>query len=292
MVFQGLSPLCLAVMSESVELVRLLLERNCRIVLSHNLLHKSIAANNNELIKLLVEAGDNVNARDTFGLSAFEKLITFGNEEMVLFLRQYAPKSATCSSESTEIFMAINIQCKPKFQRMLNLLLHLNSDIDATLWNETPLSATIRVKQYDYAKILIREGCSVKIPQMGNSVELLRRDGTTLILKYLINAGLRLWDFPDVVASIKVPPWSGGAQTIEHYLTHTARNPLSLQQLARIRIRDALRQRMKKSLEKVFRFSAVNANIDYTSSMFEECVQSLGLPRRLTDYVYRFSDLE
>ncbi|XP_059616519.1 putative ankyrin repeat protein RF_0381 [Phlebotomus argentipes] len=289
---EGLSPLCLAVMSESVELVRLLLERNCRIVLSHNLLHKSIAANNNELIKLLVEAGDNVNARDSFGLSAFEKLITFGNEEMVLFLSQYAPKSATCSSESTEIFMAVNIQSKPKFQRMLNLLLHLNSDIDATLWNETPLSATIRVKQYDYARILIREGCSVRIPQMGNAVELLRRDGTTIILKYLINAGLRVWDFPDVVATIKAPPWGANTRSVEQYLAFSARNPLSLQQLARIRIRDALRQRMK-SLDKVFRFSSVvNSNVDYTSSMFEECVQSLGLPPRLAAYVYRFSDLE
>ncbi|GAB0092664.1 hypothetical protein DMENIID0001_076850 [Sergentomyia squamirostris] len=294
---EGLSPLCLAVMNQSVELVRLLLERNCRLVLSHNLLHKSIAANNNELIKLLVEAGDNVNARDTFGLSAFEKLITFGNEEMVLFLSQYAPKSATCSSESTEIFMAINIQSKPKFQRMLNLLLHLNSDIDATLWNETALSATIRVKQYDYARILIREGCSVRIPQMGHSIELLRRDGTTKILKYLINAGLRIWDYPDVVASIKPPSqppcWrtGGGGENIEYYLTSTARNPLSLQQLARIRIRDALRHKIRCP-DKIFRFSCINIHIDYTSSIFESCIQSLGLPRVLSDYVYRFSDLE
>uniref|UniRef100_A0A1L8DIU6 Ankyrin n=1 Tax=Nyssomyia neivai TaxID=330878 RepID=A0A1L8DIU6_9DIPT len=287
---EGLSPLCLAVMSESVEIVRLLLERNCRIVLSHNLLHKSIAANNNELIKLLVEAGDNVNARDTFGLSVFEKLITFGNEEMVLFLSQYAPKSATCSSESTEVFMAINIQSKPKFQRMLNLLLHLNSDIDATLWNETPLSTTIRVKQYDYARILIREGCSVRIRQMGHAVELVRRDGTLIVLKYLVNAGLRIWDFPEVAATIKEHP-QPGASAAEQYLTHVTHNPLSLQQLARIRIRDALRAR-RKPRDRVFKFGPPVSSIDYTASAFEACVRGLELPKTLIDYVYRFSDLE
>lgn len=63
----GVTALRLAVWATNVPLVKVLLEGGARIVHSHYLLHTAVSNHSLEVVRLLVEAGAMVNARDDQG---------------------------------------------------------------------------------------------------------------------------------------------------------------------------------------------------------------------------------
>lgn len=170
----GLTPLVIAVHNEAKETVRHLLDNGARIIPSHNLVHTAINLGNDEILRLLIKAGESVvRGKDSYGLTPIDKIIQRGNVEMLRFCYDFF-SFAECRTfdSSRELIMALHCDDVRKFRQMLRFFLSLGRNVDE---NDSFLMG-IKLRKFDHVKLLLRENATVNTDYNEEVVEMLQRD--------------------------------------------------------------------------------------------------------------------
>lgn len=170
----GLTALVIAVHNEATATIRCLLANSARVIPTHNLLHTAINLGNNEIMRMLMEAGENATrGKDSYGLTPMDKIIQRGNVEMLYFSYEYfALAQQPGYDTSREILMALHCEDSGRFRRMLNFFMHLGRSVDE---NEVFLTG-IKLRRFEQVKMLLQENVQVNTDWNEEVVEMLRRD--------------------------------------------------------------------------------------------------------------------
>lgn len=302
----GLTALVIAVHNEATETIRCLLENGARVIPTHNLVHTAINLNNNEILRMLIVAGENVTrGKDSYGLTPIDKIIQRGNVEMLFFCYEYFKLDTNGYDNCREILMALHCDDLLAFRRMLTFFLNRRRRLDE---NDNFLTG-VKLRKYEQVKMLMQENVQVNTDWNEEVVEMLRRD-TAENKSLLMHLGEELncdnqskplviichfYYLFTVAAGFAIHKLStlrsrwttttngrGITSSVDQFLRGAFTNPLSLQDLTRIRIRSILRERG----------ISVEDSEDQERTPFERALWKLGLPPRLVRYLYEYSDVD
>lgn len=278
----GLTALVIAVHNEATETTRCLLSNGARVIPTHNLVHTAINLDNEEILRMLILAGENVTrGKDSYGLTPIDKIIQRGNLEMLHFSYEYFRLDVDTHYESgREILMALHCDDVGRFRRMLNFFLNMGRSIEE---NDVLLMG-IKLRRFGHVRILLQENVEMNTDWNEEVVEMLKKDtaDNLSMLMHLVAAGFRIHTLPALRSR-----WTTGVgnSAVDQYLHGAYTNPLSLQDLSRIKIRTILRDTVK---------TKANSLCDRTrhdQTPFERALWSCGLPTRLVRYLHEFYDL-
>lgn len=171
----GLTALVIAVHNEATETIRCLLQNGARVIPTHNLVHTAVNLNNDEILRMLIEAGETVTrGKDSYGLTPMDKLIQRGNVEMVLHCYDYfrLRDQPVGYDSSRELLMAIHCDDVVRFRRMLTFFLNQGRSLEE---NDLLLTG-IKLRKYHQVHVLIQENVQVNTEWNEEVLEMLRRD--------------------------------------------------------------------------------------------------------------------
>lgn len=184
----GLTALVIAVHNEATEMVRDLLQNGARVIPTHNLVHTAINLGNNEILRMLILAGENViRGRDSYGLTPIDKILQKGNLEMMFFCYDYfrldLPQPGWDASR--EVLMALHCDDAERFRQMLNFFLNIGRNICE---NDVFVTA-IQMRKFEHLKILIRENVPVNSAFNEEVIEMMLRGNSEDSLDILMHLG-------------------------------------------------------------------------------------------------------
>lgn len=143
------------------------------------------------MAKLLIDAGENMNVRDSAGCTPLFHAIKQCNEDMVEFLLENgAQRFGRDDNVVQELHVAVqNADSVEQFAKVARVLITYGVSInDYNYWCETPTMLAIMLDKYKIAEFLIKEGAEVNKGRSENIVDnfLLARRTTNLNLLILL----------------------------------------------------------------------------------------------------------
>lgn len=295
---EGVTPLYVSFAVNNVALAEKLLQRGARIYVRLYLMHYCVRLNMLPMLKLLIDYDrDNINMReDSSGYTPFMLAIAEQNPTMVKVLIANGAHLNRDDFPIKELHITIGeSQCVDQFRAMARVLLPAGVHIDnCNYWGETPLHHAIMFEKYQIAEYLLKQGADVHCRcsnRFADSLILARQAGNANLLKIMINVGLRVHN-EHRPSALKPPPWFD-EHNAEDYLAIVATNPLSLQQMARICIRNRLIVTMKSPQSRRTNLLPTDAEFydRWDGSMLKFLIARCGLPRLLVRYLYEFPDV-
>lgn len=168
---EGATPLFTAIVLDDVRMATKLLEYGARLLPSQHLLSFTIRNDMRQMTRLLVEAGENVNARDPIGWTPILLAIHKRDLEILLFLIQHGALVNENAYVLKELHVAVQrAESMVAFKRIFTILMQNGVDIDSVnKWGETPLALAILLEKYQICQYLIHEGADVNAGNLINA---------------------------------------------------------------------------------------------------------------------------
>ncbi|XP_055375684.1 ankyrin-1 [Condylostylus longicornis] len=279
---QGFTAIYYAAVMNNVRLTSHLLQNGARPFVTHYLLHICVQNNFLEIARLLIEAGENVNIRFS-GYTPLYLAIKQCNADMVDYLLKNGAQKFN-RSVTKEFHVAVqNAESLNDFIKVARVLLdHGVCMDDENYWGETPLMTAIMLEQFEIAAFLIKEGADINKIRNENYADnfLFEKSHPNWnLLKLLVNAGLKIHPKP---TNLKKAPWENVEGDFDDWLGYYCHNPLSLQSLSRIKVRNLLLINIKAD-------KAEASGCD-ESKLFK-LIKQLSIPKPLQTYLYEFDDI-
>nr|XP_026487633.1 ankyrin-3-like [Vanessa tameamea] len=235
----GYTPLCQAVWHRHTKIVDILLASGARITHSHKLLHNAIFHHQEEIVKMLANMGVGINLHNDNGDTPLLLSARLSQPAIALILLQKGANANSCNSITwaNALHIAVeSVDYYTDFEDLLVSLMDHNIDLNYTaLTGDTALNRALLLHRDCAASLLIRHGadvngCDLRICGLDN-LSIASRRRTSKIANLLIKAGHHI-PVSDPNSPIPNP------NTTLHWLYYMCREPLSLLDICRIRIRN------------------------------------------------------
>ncbi|CAH2104638.1 unnamed protein product [Euphydryas editha] len=234
----GYTPLCEAVWHRYTKVVEILLATGARITHSHKLLHNAIIQRQEEIVKMLAEIGGGINLHNDNGDTPLLLSARLSQPAIALSLLQRGANINSCNSitGASALHIAVeSIDCQNIFEDLLRCLLEYGVDLNITaLTGDTALNRALLLQKDDAAVLLIRHGADVNACDLHSrgldNLSIASRRRTINLARLLIKAGHHI-PIPDANSSVPKQ------DTTLNWLYYTCKEPLSLLDICRIRIR-------------------------------------------------------
>ncbi|CAG9784426.1 unnamed protein product [Diatraea saccharalis] len=233
----GYTPLCEAVWQRFPTVVDVLLTAGARITHSHKLLHNAIIQRQESIVKMLANMGGGINLHNDNGDTPLLLSARLSQPNVARILLERGANVNACNSitGANALHIAVeSIDCPEELEELLICLLEYNIDMNTTaLTGDTALNRALLLHKDIAAVLLIRHGADVNICDLQScgldNLSIASRRRSPDLACILIKAGHYL-QFPET----GVVPKPGSSV---YWLYCASRDPLSLSDLCRIRIR-------------------------------------------------------
>ncbi|XP_049869319.1 ankyrin-3 [Pectinophora gossypiella] len=238
----GYTPLCEAVWQRYAEVVEVLLTSGARITYSHKLLHNAIIQKQEEIVKILAKNSGGINLHNDNGDTPLLVAARLSQPTIARILLECGANVNACNSitganalhiaaESTE-YTIYNFK---EFEELLICLLEYRIDMNSTaLTGDTALNRALLLHNDAAAMLLIRYGADVNSCDLHScgldNLSIASRRSTCNLASMLLKAGHYV-AIPEPNSPIPKPG------TTMNWLHYVSKQPLSLSDLCRIKIR-------------------------------------------------------
>lgn len=284
----GNTALYYAIISGNTETVKLLLENGARINRTHFLLHSCIRHKFVDIAKVLIESGDNINARDDKYWTPLLLAIRYCDGDMVQYLISKGAITGQLLHEVGELHILVEYtKNEDHLRNVLNTLISNGILFESNHQSRPALIHGLLFRNYRAVSVMIKEGANVNLMfdyDLLDALDYARNAKNLTMIKLLVYAGFKIHS-PKRPANLKNPAID--LSQPEDWLSIASKNPLSLAQLSRITIRHNMVNRMNCDIIKktLIRQTGVD-------SILKPYIAKLGLPKILNDYIFDFTDIE
>ncbi|KAJ2953624.1 hypothetical protein O0L34_g1228 [Tuta absoluta] len=241
----GYTPLCEAVWQKFADVVKILLTSGARITHSHKLLHNAIIQRQVEIVQMLANNGGGINLHNDNGDTPLLLASRLAQPTVARILLEHGANVNACNSitGANALHVAVeNVNSPREFEELLICLLDYKIDMNSVaLTGDTALNRALLLHEDDATVLLIRYGADVNLcgdlHSCGlDNLSIASRRCTSNLASMLMKAG-HYCPPSDPKAAV---PDSGSAARWLHY---ASKQPLSLSDLCRIKIRHIGRKR-------------------------------------------------
>ncbi|XP_045510929.1 ankyrin repeat domain-containing protein 50-like [Colias croceus] len=237
----GYTPLCESVWQRYTKVVELLLKSGARITHSHKLLHNAILQGQEDIVTMLVSHGGGINLHNDTGDTPLLLAVRLSQISVVKILLQKGANANICNSitGANALHVAVeSVKCPNEFEELIIWLLDYKIDMNTTaLTGDTALNRALLLQRDNAAMILIQHGADVNACDSQScgldNLAIVNRRVPNSIASLLLKAG----HFIPVSECRVENSTLQTKDTTEHWLHSICREPLSLLDLCRIRIR-------------------------------------------------------
>ncbi|KAJ0181839.1 hypothetical protein K1T71_002561 [Dendrolimus kikuchii] len=234
----GYTPLCEAVWQRYASIVEILLKSGARITHSHRLLHNAIIQRQEEIVKMLTTFGGGLNLHNDNGDTPILLASRLSQPHIVTVLLQTGANVNACNSitGANALHIAVeSINSAEEFEELLKCLLDFKIDMNSTaLTGDTALNRALLLQKDDAAILLIRYGADVNACDLHScgldNLSIASRRRSRNLARMLLKAGHYLSVFDQCASHHK-------RDTNASWLFHISKQPLSLTDICRIKIR-------------------------------------------------------
>ncbi|XP_038207814.1 ankyrin-2-like [Zerene cesonia] len=237
----GYTPLCESVWQRYTNVVDLLLKSGARITHSHKLLHNAILQGQEDIVTMLVSHGGGINLHNDTGDTPLLLAVRLSQISVVKILLQKGANANICNSitGANALHIAVeSVKCPNEFEELIISLLDYKIDMNTTaLTGDTALNRALLLQKDDAAMILIQHGADVNACDSQScgldNLSIVNRRVSNSIASLLIKAGHYLPFSEYRVENNTLTT----RETMDHWLHSICREPLSLLDLCRIKLR-------------------------------------------------------
>ena len=244
----GEPPLHMACRRGKVGMARILIEHGAKVNMKSRAcllpLHEAVRKGNDDVVTMLLGYGAAPNETNCLGLTALHIACAQGQKKVVSILLQSGAKTKCNDSEdNTPLHMA----ALRGYGHIVDMLLRHGCAIDARTKNRaTALFESLRAGHQKVACSLLSHGADANLGDFESTVVLLGYDSHAKLETFvtLINSGYSLKSLRNDLQECQKDAYSMiNNSTIKTYLYHQVSNASSLQQICRLCIRSAIKQR-------------------------------------------------
>ncbi|VEN64743.1 unnamed protein product, partial [Callosobruchus maculatus] len=238
----NVTALRLAVFSNNIPIVRLLLSKGARIIHSHHLLHTAVMNNCFEIVKMLVESGGLLNARDDQGYTPLMVACSRKNISLARYLLSCgadANVNSNIDGKTALHICALDVREPKAACQLVETLVGYGADMNAPSYQGSALYYSIVMENKAVATRLIQLGADVNLKDDRAYFDVLTfatRYSDLDLVRLIVFAGFRLRD-------MLCDPRDMRTQKVDakcDFLVHVKTNPLNLKEICRIVIRRKL----------------------------------------------------
>ncbi|KAJ8729440.1 hypothetical protein PYW08_001021 [Mythimna loreyi] len=234
----GYTPLCEAVWQKYAVGVELLLLSGARITHSHRLLHNAIIQRQAEIVEMLTAYGAGINLYNDNGDTPLLLAARLSQPAIAKILLSKGANSNLCNSITGANALHIAVESVAgleDFEELLKCLIDHKIDLNATaLTGDTALNRALLLHKDHAAILLIRYGADVNTCDLHScgldNLSIASRRRSCSLASMLLKAGHYV-SVTNQGASVPKPGCTA------HWLHHACKQPLSLSDLCRIKIR-------------------------------------------------------
>uniref|UniRef100_A0A2A4K1M0 SOCS box domain-containing protein n=1 Tax=Heliothis virescens TaxID=7102 RepID=A0A2A4K1M0_HELVI len=234
----GYTPLCEAVWQKFPMGVKQLLLSGARITHSHRLLHNAIIQRQVEIVELLTAYGAGINLYNDNGDTPLLLAARLSQPEVAKILLRKGANANLCNSitGANVLHIAVESITSPEeFEELLKCVIDYKIDMNATaLTGDTALNRALLLHKDHAAVLLIRYGADVNTCDLHScgldNLSIASRRRSCSLASMLLKAGHYV-TVPDQGATVPKPGCTA------YWLYHACKQPLSLSDLCRIKIR-------------------------------------------------------
>ncbi|XP_045771523.1 CARD- and ANK-domain containing inflammasome adapter protein-like [Maniola jurtina] len=239
----GYTPLCEAVWQRYTKVVEVLLLSGARVTHSHKLLHNAIIQRQEEIVRMLANLGGGINLHNDNGDTPLLLSARLSQPTVARILLQKGANVNSCNSitGASALHIAVeSIECPKEFEELLVCLIEYKIDLNSTaLTGDTALNRALLLQKDLAAVLLIRHGCDVNACDLHScgldNLSIASRRRSIRLASLLLKAGHHI-PIPDQNSI----PQEG---TTKHWLYHICKQPPSLFDMCRIKLRQFCKKR-------------------------------------------------
>lgn len=168
---EEVTPLFTTIVLNDCRTATMLLKNGARLLPSQHLLSFTIRNEMRQMTKLLVEAGENVNACDSIGWTPLLLAIHKRDIRTLEYLIAHGAKVNKNAYVLKELHVAVQqAESMVAFKRIFSILMQHGVKIDnVNKWGETPLALAMLMEKYQICQYLIHEGANVNASGLINA---------------------------------------------------------------------------------------------------------------------------